>query len=72
MNARVSSDNALVRREIDKLMAEAYDLRKEVDYQQARNIDISGQIRDLEIRVKDKDDQIYGARRDLDAQKFSN
>jgi chromosome segregation ATPase len=41
-NGRVSGDNGLVRRDIDKLMAEAYDLRKEVDYQQARNIDISG------------------------------
>jgi hypothetical protein len=32
INGRVSGDNALIRREIDKLMAEAYDLRKEVDY----------------------------------------
>jgi len=31
-NARVSSDNALLRREIDKLMAEVYDIRKELDF----------------------------------------
>ena len=40
-NARVSGDNALLRRDIDKLQAESYDIRKEVDYQQARNIDSS-------------------------------
>ena len=31
-NGRVAGDNALLRREIDKSMAESYDLRKEVDY----------------------------------------
>ena len=32
INGRVSGDNSLIRREIEKLMAEAYDLRNEVDY----------------------------------------
>jgi len=46
----------MLRRDIDKQSAEIYELRKEIDYQAARNADINAQIRDLEFRVKDKDD----------------
>lgn len=54
--SRSSADGALLRRENDKQNAEVFDLRKEIDYQSARNADLSVQIRDLEFRVKDKDD----------------
>ena len=56
MNGRVAQDNAMLRREIDKQMGEAYEIRKEVDYQQTRNLDMAASIRDLEIRLKDKED----------------
>jgi hypothetical protein len=56
-----------VRREIDKAAAEAYEIRKEVDYQQNRNLDLAASIRDMEVRVKDKDDQLYAIRKDLDS-----
>ena len=62
----------MIRREIEKSQAEVYDLRKEIDYQGARNADLSVQIRDLEFRVKDKDDQLYAIRKDVDSQKFQN
>lgn len=71
-NARVSSDNALLRREIDKLMAEVYDIRKELDFQQGRNLDMSAQIRDQELRLKEKDDNLFALRREIDSLKFSN
>lgn len=67
LNGRISQDNAIVRREIDKSASEAYEIRKEVDYQQNRNLDLAASIRDLEIRVKDKDDQLYAMRKDLDS-----
>lgn len=62
----------MLRRDIDKVQAEIYDLRKEIDYQAARNADLSAQIRDLEFRIKDKDDQLYVARKDVDAQRYQN
>ena len=37
-NARVAQDNGLLRREADKLMGESYDLRKELDFQNGKNI----------------------------------
>ena len=33
MNGRVAQDNAMLRRESDKQTTEAYEIRKEVDYQ---------------------------------------
>lgn len=55
-NVRQGSEGALLRRDCDKVQAEIYDLRKEIDYNAVRNNDIQQQIRDLEFRVKDKDD----------------
>ncbi len=41
INGRVAQDNGLLRKEIDKQMAEAYEMRKEVDYQGSRNQDVA-------------------------------
>lgn len=56
-----------MRRDCDKVQAEIYDLRKEIDYNAVRNDDIQKQIRDLEFRVKDKDDQLYALRKEMDS-----
>ena len=71
-NVRQGSEGALLRRDCDKVQAEIYDLRKEIDYNTVRNNDIQQQVRDLEFRVKDKDDQVYALRKELDSQKYSN
>lgn len=71
-NARGGVEGAGLRRDLDKQQAEIYELRKEIDYQGARNADVSGQIRDLEFRVKDKDDQVYTLRKESDAQRYQN
>ena len=47
-------------------------MRKEIEYVQARNNDVAMQIRDLELRLKDKDDMSYAMRKDLDASKYQN
>ncbi len=40
-NSRAGTESSVLRRDIDKSQAEVYDLRKEIDYQSARNADIS-------------------------------
>ncbi len=66
-NARNASEGTILRRDLDKQQAEIYELRKEIDYQAARNADVAAQIRELEFRIKDKDDQLYSLRKDADA-----
>lgn len=56
LNLRQGSEGALLRRDCDKVQGEIFDLRKEIDYNTVRNNDIQTQIRDLEYRLKDKDD----------------
>lgn len=41
LNSRQGSDSALLRRDNDKIQAELFDLRKEIDYNAARNADIN-------------------------------
>ena len=48
------------------------DLRKEIEYQQARNNELAMQLRDMEFRVKDREDQQYAMRKDLDQSKYQN
>ena len=39
--SRQGTEGSILRRDIDKQLAEIYDLRKEIDYQTARNADLS-------------------------------
>ena len=71
LNGRQNSDGLVLRRDNDKTLADIIELRKEIDYNAARNADVSAQIRDLELRAKDKDEHLYALRKDLDSSKYS-
>ena len=49
------------------MSAENYDLRKEVEFQDGRNCDMSNQIREAEMRHKEKEDALYVIRRDVES-----
>jgi len=66
-NARISAENAALRRDNERVAAENYDLRKEVDFQEGRNADVSVQIRDSELRLKEKEDNLFAVRRDVES-----
>jgi chromosome segregation ATPase len=66
-NAKLAQHNAAMRRDNDKSTAENYDLRKEIDFQEGRNADVSIQIRDTEMRLKEKEEALYVCRRDVES-----
>ncbi len=72
LNARFSNDGALLRRDTDKQVTDLYELRKENEFQNARNLDMGAQVRELEARLKDREDQLFLQRKDLDGSKTSN
>ena len=41
LNGRNGTESSILRRDIDKQLAEVYDLRKEIEYQGQRNADLS-------------------------------
>lgn len=71
-NSRLAADNAAIRRDNERVAGENYDLRKEVDFQEARNGDVGGQIRDAEIRLKEKEEALFVCRRDVECQRVLN
>lgn len=56
INARLSNDGAILRRDGDKQVTDLYELRKENEFQASRNLDLSAQLRELEARLKDRED----------------
>ena len=71
-NAKLGSDNSALRRDNERVAAENYDLRKEVDFQEGRNADVSVQLRDTELRLKEKEDQLICVRREVDSLRITN
>lgn len=65
-NAKLAQHNAGLRRDNDKSTAENYDLRKEIDFTEGRNADVSIQIRDAELRLKEKEEALYITRREVE------
>ena len=66
-NANLGQANAALRRDNERVGAENYDLRKEIDFQEGRNADVAIQTRDTEMRLKEKEDQLFACRRDVES-----
>jgi len=66
-NSRVSAENGALHRDNERVAGENFDLRKEVDFQEGLNADVSIQIRDSELRLKEKDEVLFGAKRDVES-----
>lgn len=72
LNARLASEGLLLRRDGDKTSTDNYELRKENEFAAARNLDMAAQARELEARLKDRDDQLFLQRKDLEQSKVTN
>ena len=72
LNARLASEGLLLRRDGDKTSTDNYDIRKENEFAAARNLDMAAQVRELEARLKDRDDQLFLQRKDLEQSKVTN
>lgn len=72
LNSRLTSDAGCLRRDGDKQAADLYDLRKEIEFQTGRNLDLGAQVRELEARLKDREDTLFLQRKDLEASKHTN
>ena len=71
-NSKLSTENAALRRDNERVAAENYDLRKEVDFQEGRNADVSVQIRDSEMRLKEREDTLFAVRRDVESLRITS
>lgn len=61
-----------LRRDVDRVSADCYDYRKNIESTDARNVDLAGKIRSVEIRSKEKEDGLYGVKKDIENQQYTN
>lgn len=68
-NGKISSENAALRRDNERVAQENFDLRREVEFQEGRNGDCSVQLRESELRLKEKEEALFVTRRDVECQR---
>jgi len=56
----------------DKYRNENIDLQKRIDSESGRNIELTSNIRDLEAKIRAKEDQIMYMRKELEGARYSN
>ena len=56
----------------EKYRNENGDLQKRIDSESQRNIEMSANIKDLEMKIRTKEDQIMFMRKELEGARFSN
>jgi len=58
-----------LKRDNERVSGENYDLRKELDFTEGRNGDLSVQIRNAELRLREKEEALFATRRDVECQR---
>lgn len=70
-NAQALEAGAL-RKDVDRVSTDCYDLRKHLEGTEARNVDMGAQARTHEIKIKERDEDLYVVKRDIEGQIVTN
>jgi len=68
INSNQNAEIVALKRDVDRVSADCYDLRKNIESTEARNVDLSGQVRSVEIKSKEKEDNLFACKRDIENQ----
>ena len=63
--------NAL-RKDVDRVSTDCYDLRKHIEGVEARNVDLGAVCRSHDINIKDRHESLHAVKRDLEALAMTN
>jgi len=66
INGQSNNEITALRRDVDRVSADCYDFRKNIENTEGRNVDLSGKIRSVDIRNKEKEDDLYGCKKDIE------
>jgi len=72
LNSQQNVEIVALRRDVDRISADCYDYRKNIEATDARNVDASGKIRSIEIQSKEKEDGLYQCKKDIENQQYTN
>lgn len=54
------------------MSTDCYDLRKHIEGAESKNVDLSTQIRTTDIKIKERDEDLYIVKRDIESQVVTN
>lgn len=54
------------------MSTDCYDLRKHIEDAESKNVDLGTQIRTTDIKIKERDEDLYVVKRDIEAQVVTN
>lgn len=57
---------------MDRVSTDCYDLRKHIEDAEAKNVDLGAQIRTNDIKIKERDEDLYIVKRDIESQVVTN
>ena len=66
INGGQNGEIVALRRDIDRISADCYDFRKNIESTEVRNVEASNKIRGVEIRSKDQEDNLYACKKDIE------
>lgn len=72
LNNAQSLEAGALRKDVDRVSTDCYDLKKHIEDTEARNVDMGSQIRTIDIKIQEKDEDIFAVKRDIDAQVMTN
>lgn len=72
INTATSVEINALRKDVDRVSTDCYDLRKHIEGVEARNVDMAGAVRSNDIMLKDKDEALYAVKRDIEGMGHTN
>ena len=72
LNAQQNIECVALRKDVDRVSQDCYDLRKNIEETEARNVDLGGAIRANDVQIKEREDHLFAVRKDIDSQTYTN
>lgn len=72
LNQQQTVEIIALRKDVDRVSADGYDLRKGGEATEARNADLAAQLRSLDIQLREREESLYGCRKDIENQQYTN
>lgn len=72
LNSQSNVEIVNLRRDIDRISSDCYDLRKTIENTESHNVNLGAQLRSLDIQIKEKEDSVYGCKKDIDNSQYTN
>lgn len=72
MNNGQALEAGALRKDVDRVSTDCYDLRKHIEGTEAKNVDMSSIVRTNDIKVKERDEDLYIVKRDIEGQIVTN